>query len=190
MCAFFLNLLQFVVFFSHVVSVAFCGYSLIRFLANMNSNSIRRITGQSMLLDWDNYDPMLNEWEFNLQYFANQPSYYLEQQQQHVDSQAATPQLPEEEQEEELDLVCYERLEDYDGDAESDTPPPLIPIDSQDWLQPPTRTTWLDRLRFMERMNALIDALTLEPERTFEPPETWTFCTVSGLPDYDCNHCQ
>nr|QKV51019.1 hypothetical protein [Crucivirus sp.] len=107
----------------------FCGYSLITFLANMSSNNNHRIVADNMLdpddpisLQWDAYDENSNE-------FVNPtPSTYIYNQAIDYDTDVDA--------DDDDDMLCYERLDDFDEDG-NDEP-----------LQPPTRSTWLDRLSF------------------------------------------
>lgn len=111
----------------------------------MTSNNITRVIAQAILLDWEDYDPILPELEFNLDYYAmhvNQnpdlapvrlPPSYVEAtatMPSEVDSRASTPLLDEEDEQltdgqEELqldDLRCYESLETDNDEPELSAP--------------------------------------------------------------------
>lgn len=119
-------------------------------------NRITRVIAQSILLDWDQFDPIMAELEFNLDYYAmnvNQnpdlapvqsPPSYVEATTQPdldlvVDSQAPTPLLDEEQEQltegqEDLqldELRSYEALDDEVVEVED------LTIFS---LEPPVRT--------------------------------------------------
>lgn len=99
----------------------------------MSSNSIKRVVAQSVLNTWDQYDPMMQEWAYNLDFVENwvnpNPSEYIynDHAEHWVDSEAPTPIVTPEDDDAEPetqpitaddDLMCYENLDRSDDELE------------------------------------------------------------------------